>query len=226
MTPPADHVRSLLGAFALGHLDEDETEAVRAHLEGCAACRAEADELLAVAGVLPLADPSRLGAQPDPPDDLLDGVLERIDRERRERHHTRQRSLAIRIGVAATIAVVVVAALVVLLPGERDGSGGEIVALASRVEGAVGEAIVHRDPASTWVELNTSGLEAGETYAVWLEESGSGERAPAGSFTGVEGDLYISLYSTLPRDDAASIGVSTLDGEIVMRGDLAATPAD
>jgi hypothetical protein len=85
--------------------------------------------------------------------------------------------------------------------------------------GARGSAVVHRDPDATWLELNTSGMESGETYAVWLEET-DGERSPAGTFVGVEGDLYISLYSTLPRDDAAAIGVSTLDGDTVMRADL------
>ena len=39
MTPASEHVRHLLGAYALGHLDAEETAAVRAHLDGCAACR-------------------------------------------------------------------------------------------------------------------------------------------------------------------------------------------
>ena len=41
-----------------------------------------------------------------------------------------------------------------------------------------------------------------------------------GTFTSVDGDLYISLYSTLPRDRAASIGVSDPDGSVVMRGSI------
>lgn len=36
-----DERRHQLGAFTLGHLDEDEADVVRAHLDGCAACRAE-----------------------------------------------------------------------------------------------------------------------------------------------------------------------------------------
>ena len=47
-----DHrtIRESLGAYVLGHLDADETTAVRAHLDGCASCRTEADE---IASVLP-----------------------------------------------------------------------------------------------------------------------------------------------------------------------------
>ena len=59
-----------------------------------------------------------------------------------------------------------------------------------------------RGSSTTWVELTVSGLPVGETYAVWLEEAGTGERSPLGTFTGVAGELYISLYSTLPRDRA------------------------
>ena len=55
---PDDHVRPLLGAFVLGHLDDTEAAAVRAHLEGCAPCRDEAAQLASVAELLPLADPA------------------------------------------------------------------------------------------------------------------------------------------------------------------------
>ena len=36
-----DHrrLRELLGSYALGHLDGDEEASVRAHLDGCPACR-------------------------------------------------------------------------------------------------------------------------------------------------------------------------------------------
>ena len=57
MTRPSDddHVRPALGAFVLGHLGPGEAAAVRAHLEGCAACRSEAATLAPVADLLPLA---------------------------------------------------------------------------------------------------------------------------------------------------------------------------
>ena len=92
--------------------------------------------------------------------------------------------------------------------------------MTATAAGVQGEAVVHEDPDATWVELTTSGLSPGETYAVWLVESGTETRAPMGTFTAVDGDLYISLYSTLPRDRAGSIGVSDADGSTVMEAPL------
>ncbi len=113
----------------------------------------------------------------------------------------------------------------VVLSEPPEPEGGEVVAMVAAQPGVVGEAVVHEDPQSTWVELTTSGLAAGETYAVWLEEVGTGARAPLGTFVGVEGNLYISLYSTLPRERAASVGVSTPDGDTVMEGTIPAPTA-
>jgi hypothetical protein len=214
---PDDHVRPLLGAFVLGHLGPADVTAVRAHLEGCAVCRVEAAELAAVAALLPRADPERLGTSAEPPGEMLDQVLSRIQRERGIRARSRRRSVAMRLGaVAAVLALVAVVGQFALAPPEP--SGGEVVALTAARPGVLGEAVLHEDPRSTWVEITTSGLSSGETYAVWFEETGSGDRSPLGTFVGVEGDLYISLYSTLPRDHVASIGVSTPDGSTVMEG--------
>jgi anti-sigma factor RsiW len=223
---PDDHVRASLGAYVLGHLDPAEATAIRAHLDGCSACRADAAALAPVADMLALVDPERVGApaEPGPPVDLLDQVLGRIERERDETRRRRRRSVGAMVaGVAAVVSLVVVVAMTLVRPGEPDAPSGEIVSMTASEPDVEGEAVVHEDPRSTWVELTTTGLAEGETYAVWLEEAGTGERSPMGTFTGVEGDLYISLYSTLPRDRAASVGVSTPDGVTVMEGAIPPT---
>lgn len=220
MTPrPDDHVRPLLGAFVLGHIVPDEAAAVRAHLDGCPACREDAAELAPVADLLPLADPERVGAPAEPPREMLDEVLTRIEQARETRRRERRRAIVVRVSaVAAALALVLVVAVAALQPSSSPSA--EVVAMTATPSGVQGEAVVHDDPGATWVELTISGLSAGETYAVWLEETGTRERAPLGTFTGVEGDLYISLYSTLPRDRAASIGVSAPDGSTVMEGTI------
>ncbi len=38
-TGPHRALREALGAYALGHLTQDEADEVRAHLAGCSACR-------------------------------------------------------------------------------------------------------------------------------------------------------------------------------------------
>ena len=48
------HVQMLLGAYLMGGLAEDDVAAVRAHLEVCADCKAEHDDLAPVPGWLSL----------------------------------------------------------------------------------------------------------------------------------------------------------------------------
>lgn len=220
MTPRHDdHARLLLGALALGQLEADEAVAVRAHLDACAACREEASQLASVADLLVLADPDRVAAPTEPPREMLDEVLTRIERERAHRVRGRRRSVAVRFGaLAAALSALSLVAVLVAEPSPSE-SAPEVVAMTPSRPGVLGEAVVHEDPESTWVELTASGLVPGETYGVWLE-TGSGERSPLGSFVGVEGDLYISLYSMLPRDRAASVGVSSPDGVTVMEGSI------
>lgn len=63
------HVQLLLGAYVLGGLTASQEAAVRAHLERCARCRAEHDELAVVPSWLDLLTPEDLADEPeDPPD--------------------------------------------------------------------------------------------------------------------------------------------------------------
>jgi hypothetical protein len=55
MTPMSAHIREELGAFVLGALPEDQSAAVRAHLERCAECRARHEEIAGLPGLLDVA---------------------------------------------------------------------------------------------------------------------------------------------------------------------------
>jgi anti-sigma factor RsiW len=80
-------VELLLGAYLMGGLPEDDAAAVRAHLEVCAMCRAEHDELAPVTGWLSLlseaAEPPHLTVAGDPDADRERG--KRPGRGRRPR---------------------------------------------------------------------------------------------------------------------------------------------
>ncbi|MCF6736112.1 anti-sigma factor [Blastococcus sp. KM273129] len=54
-------LREQLGVFALGHGDAEERATVRSHLNKCAACRAELDELAKVVALLAAVSPANLG---------------------------------------------------------------------------------------------------------------------------------------------------------------------
>ena len=53
-------LREQLGVFALGHGDAEERATVRSHLNECAACRAELDELAKVVALLAAVSPANL----------------------------------------------------------------------------------------------------------------------------------------------------------------------
>ena len=59
--------RERIGALVLGQLPEEERFATEAHLDGCPACRAEAEALAPLASLLERADPDRLAHAPAPP---------------------------------------------------------------------------------------------------------------------------------------------------------------
>lgn len=219
MSDPQGHVRQLLGAFALGQVSESEAAAVEAHLEGCEACRREAAELAGVASLLPLADPDRMDVLPKPPTDLLDRVFARIREERELERRRARRKTASRLGLglaAAIVAVVLVAA--------PFGPQGEVVALASERTGVTGQVTLHDRDTSQEVELEVEGLPVGETFGLWIQDRRTGERIACGTFVATPGRLHISLYSTVARDRAESVGVSTLDGTDLMQAALPAAP--
>lgn len=212
---PEAHVRTQLGAYVLGQLSPSETAAVEAHLEGCGQCRREADELVGVADLLPLVNPERLGTTVSPPSDLLDRVFGRIAEERQLVRHRRRRAVFARAGIGVAAALVALALVVA-----RFGPQGEVVALASELPDVTGEVTLHELPTSQWVELETKGLPVGETFAMWIQDRATGERVPCGTFTVTPGPLHIALYSSVARDGAQAVGVSTLDGQVVMRASL------
>ncbi len=212
---PEAHVRMQLGAYALGQLAPPEAAAVEAHLEGCGDCRREAQDLAGVANLLPLADPERLGMTAPPPPDLLDRVFGRIAEEQKLVLRRKRRALLGRVGVG--LAAAFVALILVVSPF---GPRGEVVALASERPGVMGEVTLHSRDTSQWVELATQGLPVGEEFAMWVQDGATGERVRCGTFTVTPGPLHIALYSSVARVQARAVGVSTLDGEVVMQAAL------
>jgi hypothetical protein len=76
-----DHTsyREEIGAYLLGALTDLERQAFEQHLSGCAACRAEIEELRPAADALP-----RFVEQVEPPASLKTSLMEIVEREARE----------------------------------------------------------------------------------------------------------------------------------------------
>ncbi|WP_182902970.1 anti-sigma factor [Microbispora sp. H10830] len=70
-----EEVRISLGAYVLGALDGEETAEVEAHLETCAACRAELSELSGLPPLLARVSAEDIERAAAPPRAVLDGVF-------------------------------------------------------------------------------------------------------------------------------------------------------
>src|SRR4051812_26147649 len=113
--------REALGAYALGHLPDEERAGLEAHLEGCADCRAESESLLAIAQRLPHADPARFGPAPVPPSELGQRIATTIGAERRSKRRHRRLRLGLGLSGAAAVATAAVLAIFVLSGNEAGG---------------------------------------------------------------------------------------------------------
>lgn len=233
-------MRELLGAYALGDLPEDAQIALRAHVDGCPACRAELAEIAPLAEALRLVDPDALATVPVPPPGLGDRIVEQVSAERslvqaRARRAERRAALhrqTRRLTATAAAAVLVLAALGIgtavgrstapdLTAAPKPKLPTEQISLRTLDAGVTLESAVV--VAHTWgVEavFEARGLDAGEVYRAAFR-SEDGRMLPAGEFLGV-GDkpLICNMQSALQRDDATQFVVTDEDGKTVLIADL------
>jgi anti-sigma factor RsiW len=198
--------RERLGSWALGHGDAAERAAVESHLAECDHCRAEAESLRRVAEALVYADIDRVGARPTP----SPAVWDRIEAAVR---HDRRRRRGLLVAAAAALAAVVIGGVLLLQPPP-----GRDVTLSAAGE-MTGSAALHSKSWGTEIAMEVTVFD-GHLYNVWLERS-DGNRVPAGSFRGVvDRPLEVTLASSLDLSDVEAIGISTPDGDTVLREEL------
>lgn len=231
----------MLGAYALGGLPEQLQASLRAHLDGCPACREELAEIAPLAHMLRWVDPDVLAVLPTPPPDLGERIAGRIAEERallqararRLERRTAARRRTRQVFTAAAAAVLLVAALGVGTVLDRGGET-EVVARPSSaplpVEDIVLRALVPSVGirsavviAHTWgveATFQATGLTAGEVYRAAFR-SADGRLLPAGEFLGV-GDkpLKCNMQSALLRADTVGFVVTDEDGRTVLMADL------
>lgn len=172
--------KEALGAYALGHLPAEERAALEAHLEGCAACRAEADSLLAVSRLLPHADPARFGPAPQPPPELAKRIAATIAAEQRAKQRQRRLRVGLGLGGIAAAAAAAVLAIFVLAGGEESGPQQHVSfpALPSGVKIA---ATLDPQPYGTAIHMYVKGISSGTLCRVYMRGPG-GTNVSAGSF--------------------------------------------
>jgi hypothetical protein len=171
--------REALAAYALGRLPDEERASLDAHLEGCAACRAEAESLIAVSRLLPHADPERFGPAPVPPPELGKRIAATIGAERRAGRRKRRFRLGLAFGGAAAAAAAVLA-IFVLSSGE--GTGPEQhVAFRSLPAGVKIAATLEPQAFGTEIHMYVKGIRSGTLCQIFMRGP-SGDDVSAGTF--------------------------------------------
>lgn len=236
-------LRELLGAFSLGDLPEAEASGLRAHLDGCAACRAELAEIAPLAKDLRGVNPDALSSLPTPPADLGDRIRGQVVAERelveaRERR-TRRRTVVRRrtrraVAAAATVALAAGALGAGTVLGRS--TAPEIQALPAPSASLVPsfEKVVLRASAGlradtaelvphTWgveARFEGSGFAAGRVYRAAFRAR-DGRMVPAGEFLGTGGKtLKCNMQSALLRDEASGFVVMDETGAEVLTATL------
>ncbi|MBP2472672.1 anti-sigma factor RsiW [Crossiella equi] len=212
-------VRSQLGAYVLGRLEDVECVAVQAHLDFCGECRSEVAELIPVAELLAEIDPDRVTDEPVVPPGLGEAVLGRI---RSERRGDRRRSLRLRLGVAIAV-----------LAGTGIGYGTADLVRASQTPAPL-ESVAVRQLASrvaasaslvphTWgteIKLVARGFEQGVGYRVVVTDV-RGEDHAAGEFVGNgAAEIRCNLNSAVLRTEATGFRVLDQAGRTVLAADF------
>lgn len=207
-------LRELVGAYVLGGLTGAERTAVQAHLDGCAGCRAEVDELAPVAAALQGVDPDAVAATTPPPTELGDAILASVRESSRRRDRDR---LLRRAGAGLLAAAVLVGVFFLGVQLAPTPTTPPVIAMAvDRVAtGVQAEAGLVRHTWGTELKLTATGLAEGAYTVVFVRDDGT--VVPGGTFIGTGANtLNCSLNGALPLDRTVEIVVTDASGAVVV----------
>lgn len=226
--------RELLGSFVLNQLSASETVSVRAHLDGCAGCRAEVAALAPLADDLRTVDAEWLSAPPTPPPDLGGLIRDAVRAESVLRDRRRQRTMWSHRVLAGAAAVALILGGVglgqvvaprtqqVVLPAQPGPY--EPIKVTRVLPGlVVAKAGVVPHTWGVEVKMEGSGFAKGQAYRA-IVVGRNGRSMPAGEFLGT-GDqiLKCNLQAALLRRDASRFVIMDASGLPVLTAGLAIT---
>jgi hypothetical protein len=198
--------RESLGAYALDQLPAEERAAVGAHLEGCASCRSELEQLSALVHPMSLAVPARFEKAPALPATLGARVAASIAKERLGRRRRRLRlGLALGGGAAAPGAQ----HLLFVLPGGETTGPEQHVTFAQLPKGEKISAKLIPNAFGTEIHMYVKGVSSGTLCRVYLR-SEDGSKLSAGTFRYRWGDDSYPILSSaldLSKTDAMEVRV-------------------
>jgi predicted anti-sigma-YlaC factor YlaD len=231
-----DHDRELLGAYTLGGLDGEEERAVREHLAGCAACRADQADLAAMQEALGEVPPEAfLDGPPEDGDLLLQRTLRQV---RAEKAREGRRGGALAVAGVAVIAAAALGAGVLLGHGTSGTTTAEpspspspspVASVSPTPAGT--RVLTATDPASGaritatlvpaagWVRVHASvgGIPAGKRCQLLVVPRGGGAPVLAGSWLvspkGAQAGTDLDGTALVALADVGAVQVSTVEGQ-------------
>jgi Putative zinc-finger len=235
-TVPDDHVEEeLLGLHFLGELDPAHSDVIHQHLQGCATCRAGADEVVETLAALalltgedpPAADvaghplPAAVPAGPRRPGGGGGGGPAGTGPGRR-RPASRRLRLAQAAGLLALVLVVAGLGITALVRGPGEPGGRAIVTAAAsatdRTSGAGASVLLTETEDGVGVRATVSGLPAGTAYVLYAVTS-DGQTHPVSRWTStaavreVSGELdgvrlkSVSFFTVSPESGGVAVSV-------------------
>jgi hypothetical protein len=199
--------RELLGAFALGHLRDDERAGLEAHLDGCAECRAELAALRPVARMLPYADPERFESAPQPPAELGQQIAATIEGEKQRQRKRRQRRRFGGFALGGAAAALATAALLLFVFGGEEARPERQVQFVSQSGEVTIDATLEPHAYGTEIRMYVHGVESGTLCRVALRGP-KGISYPAGTFRyrwGDDSEAVLSSALDLSRTRAVIV---------------------
>ena len=206
--------RGLQAMHAIGRLDPHEESQLRAHLEECAACRAESIDLAGMEAALGLVDPAHLDDVTEPAIPLESARWERVRWERRRR----VQMTATRWAMAGMAAAAVAAIALVVVSIQGGPAPTRTVALSGG-PGVHASVVLTSKAWGTQATFEESGQKAGQVWTVSMETS-PGSWWVAGSYRTVapDGQVKVILSCAVPADQITHVWVSDGAGHTVLRG--------
>ena len=206
--------RGLQAMHAIGRLEPHEESQLRAHLEGCPACRVETVELAGLEAALGLVDLGHLDDGMEPAIPLESARWEHVRWER----HRRSRMTATRWAMAGMAVAAVAAIALVVVSVQQSPAPTKTVAL-SGTPGVQASVVLTPKASGTEATFRESGQEAGQVWTVTMETS-PGSWWVAGSYRtpGSKGQVQVTLSCAVPADQITHVWVSDGAGHTVLRG--------
>lgn len=209
-----EEIKSLVAAYVLGAVPEDEESAIRAHLITCDECMAEADSYATVTTALGDAiEPEAL------PPGFEDRVLTRVTAERAGREPVparRRLNLGWVVALASLLLAAAVGAAYVNVRNDLAEQERLIASALARVDQGMtlqGEgrgAVVPADGGTLFVATGLAAPPEDRTYQLWL--LGRTEPVSAGTFGVENGRVLIEIDRPVAGFDGAAVTIEPVGG--------------